>query len=116
MKKLPNITTIKKKAEKIKYPPTSRFHTRSKRCSLLVLPKHELRKLARHAGHEVVNGFNPNAKVYDNILVFDLNLKYLSAFRPIMQSGHILALDHILKHAGYIERLRLTPYQLLHCN
>lgn len=66
MKKLPNNTNTayKKKTEKIKYPPTSRFYTRSKRCSLLVLPKHELRKLARHAGYDFVNGFNPNAKVY----------------------------------------------------
>lgn len=67
MKKLPNNTVIKKKAEKINYPPTSRFYTCSKRCSLLVLPKHELRKLARHAGLDAVNGFNPNAKVQNNI-------------------------------------------------
>lgn len=63
MKKIQSNSTVKKKAEKIKYPPTSRFYTRSKRCSLLVLPKHELRKLARHAGHDIVNGFNPNGKV-----------------------------------------------------
>ncbi|VVC31946.1 Hypothetical protein CINCED_3A007015 [Cinara cedri] len=60
-------TAIKKKAEKINYPPTSRFYTRSKRCSLLVLPKHELRKLARHAGYDIVNGFNPNAKTNNAI-------------------------------------------------
>lgn len=70
MKKLPNNTVIKKKAEKINYPPTSRFYTRGKRCSLLVLPKHELRKLARHAGLDIINGFNPNAKVSYNILFF----------------------------------------------
>lgn len=33
-----------------------------------------------------------------------------------MPSGHILAQDHILKHAGCTEQLHLTPYQLLHCN
>jgi nucleosome-remodeling factor subunit BPTF len=63
LKKLPSSTIVKKKAEKINYPPTSRFYTRSKRSSLLILPKHELRKLARHAGHDIVNGYNPNSKV-----------------------------------------------------
>ncbi|XP_050535545.1 nucleosome-remodeling factor subunit NURF301 isoform X2 [Daktulosphaira vitifoliae] len=62
-----NITNIRKKPEKIKYPPTSRFYTRNKQSSILVLPKHEIRKLARHAGFDVVNGFNPNAKTNNAI-------------------------------------------------
>lgn len=115
MKKLlSNNVPVKKKAEKIKYPPTSRFYTRSKRCSLLILPKHELRKLARHGGHDIVSGFNPNSKVYDNNFFFFLVIHYYYiSFRQIMLYGHILAQDHILKHAGFIEQLCLILYQLL---
>lgn len=82
MKKSTNLLNVKKKTEKINYPPTSRFHTRSKRCSLLILPKHELRKLARHAGIDVVNGFNPNSKVlFENIVLLTLYFVYVSIFQ-----------------------------------
>lgn len=112
-----NNVPVKKKTEKIKYPPTSRFYTRSKRCSLLVLPKHELRKLARHGGHDIVNGFNPNSKVIVDIFFKFLVTDYFYLFfRPIIQYGHILAQDHILKHAGFTEQSCLTPYQLLRYN
>uniref|UniRef100_A0A8D8MA99 Nucleosome-remodeling factor subunit NURF301 n=1 Tax=Cacopsylla melanoneura TaxID=428564 RepID=A0A8D8MA99_9HEMI len=47
----------RRKRQQVKYPHCSTFHTRSKRRSLLVLPQHELRKLARHAGRLSVQGF-----------------------------------------------------------
>ncbi|KAL4097583.1 hypothetical protein QTP88_022332 [Uroleucon formosanum] len=88
LKKLPsNNVPVKKKAEKIKYPPTSRFYTRSKRCSLLVLPKHELRKLARHGGHDFVNGFNPNGKTNNAIWPYPCSRPYFKTcwlYRTIM--------------------------------
>ncbi|XP_050437023.1 nucleosome-remodeling factor subunit NURF301 isoform X2 [Adelges cooleyi] len=77
LKKLPmNSTNVRKKPEKIKYPPTSRFYTRNKKCSLLVLPKHELRKLARHAGLDVINGFNPNAKTNNSMWPYPCSRPY----------------------------------------
>ncbi|XP_003241005.1 nucleosome-remodeling factor subunit NURF301 isoform X2 [Acyrthosiphon pisum] len=82
-----NNVPVKKKAEKIKYPPTSRFYTRSKRCSLLVLPKHELRKLARHGGHDFVNGFNPNGKTNNAIWPYPCPRPYFKTcwlYRTIM--------------------------------
>ncbi|XP_050054752.1 nucleosome-remodeling factor subunit NURF301 isoform X3 [Aphis gossypii] len=78
---------VKKKAEKIKYPPTSRFYTRSKRCSLLVLPKHELRKLARHGGHDIVSGFNPNSKTNNAVWPYPCPRPYFKTcwlYRTIM--------------------------------
>ncbi|CAI6343705.1 unnamed protein product [Macrosiphum euphorbiae] len=86
-KPVSNNVPVKKKAEKIKYPPTSRFYTRSKRCSLLVLPKHELRKLARHGGHDFVNGFNPNGKTNNAIWPYPCPRPYFKTcwlYRTIM--------------------------------
>ncbi|XP_015374966.1 PREDICTED: nucleosome-remodeling factor subunit NURF301-like isoform X3 [Diuraphis noxia] len=86
-KLLSNNVPVKKKAEKIKYPPTSRFYTRSNRCSLLVLPKHELRKLARHGGHDIVNGFNPNSKTNNAIWPYPCPRPYFKTcwlYRTIM--------------------------------
>ncbi|XP_075969552.1 nucleosome-remodeling factor subunit NURF301 E(bx) isoform X2 [Anticarsia gemmatalis] len=52
----------KKKRTPVKYPLCSTFHTRSKAKTLMVLPHHELRKLCRQAGHNMVTGFSHNAK------------------------------------------------------
>lgn len=52
----------KKKRTPVKYPLCSTFHTRSKAKTLMVLPHHELRKLSRQAGHNMVSGFSHNAK------------------------------------------------------
>jgi len=61
LKKL--VTDKKKKRTPVKYPLTSTYTTKSKKRSLLVLPQHELRKLARLGGKTAVSGFHHLAKV-----------------------------------------------------
>lgn len=59
-----NINDCKrKKRAHVKYPQNSQFQTRSKKRNLLILPQHELRKLARLAGRIPVQGYNHVAKV-----------------------------------------------------
>lgn len=53
----------RKKRTPVKYPLCSTFQTRSKRRNMLILPQHELRKLARHGGRIPVNGYHHLAKV-----------------------------------------------------
>lgn len=53
----------KKKRTPVKYPLCSTFCTKNKHRSILLLPQHELRKLARHGGRTPVFGFNHSAKV-----------------------------------------------------
>ncbi|XP_049831961.1 nucleosome-remodeling factor subunit NURF301 isoform X2 [Schistocerca gregaria] len=52
----------RKKRTPVKYPLCSTFQTRSKRRNMLILPQHELRKLARHSGRLPVNGYHHLAK------------------------------------------------------
>ncbi|XP_051172895.1 nucleosome-remodeling factor subunit NURF301-like isoform X2 [Leptopilina boulardi] len=52
----------KKKRTPVKYPLCSTFCTKNKHRSILLLPQHELRKLARHGGRTPVFGFNHSAK------------------------------------------------------
>lgn len=52
----------KKKRTTVKYPLCSTFHTKSKAKSIMVLPAHELSKLARNGGRLQANGFNHNSK------------------------------------------------------
>ncbi|RZF42669.1 hypothetical protein LSTR_LSTR001464 [Laodelphax striatellus] len=53
----------RKKRAQVKYPHCSTFQTKSKKRNLLILPQHELRKLARLSGRVMVNGFNHLAKI-----------------------------------------------------
>ncbi|XP_039292245.1 nucleosome-remodeling factor subunit NURF301 isoform X2 [Nilaparvata lugens] len=53
----------RKKRAQVKYPHCSTFQTKSKKRNLLILPQHELRKLARLSGRIMVNGFNHLAKI-----------------------------------------------------
>lgn len=64
LKKVTNNLLIDKKKRKqvIKYPVCSTFQTKKGIKSLLVLPKYEVRKLARHAGRIFINGFHALAK------------------------------------------------------
>ncbi|XP_045474832.1 nucleosome-remodeling factor subunit NURF301 isoform X2 [Harmonia axyridis] len=63
LKKLPNNTEVKKKRRlNIRYPVCSTFQAKSGIDSILVLAKHEGRKLARNAGRVYINGFNTLAK------------------------------------------------------
>ncbi|SPP86933.1 nucleosome-remodeling factor subunit NURF301 isoform X1 [Drosophila guanche] len=55
-------TTILKKATYARYPLISNFLTHKKKRSLLVLPRYELRKLARLGGRSATNGFHHGAK------------------------------------------------------
>ncbi|XP_075219983.1 nucleosome-remodeling factor subunit NURF301 E(bx) isoform X3 [Lycorma delicatula] len=57
------INERRKKRLQVKYPHCSTFQTKSKKRNLLILPQHELRKLARQSGRTLVFGFNHLAKV-----------------------------------------------------
>lgn len=52
----------KKKRVPVKYPLCSTFQTRKGVRSIMVLPQHEVRKLARYAGRISVSGFHAMAK------------------------------------------------------
>lgn len=52
----------KKKRIPVKYPLCSTFQTRKGIRSIMVLPQHEMRKLARHAGRISIHGFHAMAK------------------------------------------------------
>ncbi|XP_072747484.1 LOW QUALITY PROTEIN: nucleosome-remodeling factor subunit NURF301 [Anoplolepis gracilipes] len=52
----------RKKRTPVKYPLCSTFCTRNKHRSILVLPQHELRKMARVGGKTPVQGFHHQAK------------------------------------------------------
>lgn len=52
----------KKKRTPVKYPLCSTFHTRSKAKTIMVLPRHELKKVSRRGGYSHVVGFGHNAK------------------------------------------------------
>ncbi|XP_047346621.1 nucleosome-remodeling factor subunit NURF301 isoform X1 [Vespa velutina] len=52
----------RKKRTPVKYPLCSTFCTKNKRRSILLLPQHELRKLARVGGRIPVQGFHHMAK------------------------------------------------------
>lgn len=54
----------KKKRTPVKYPLCSTFCTKNKHRSILLLPQHELRKLARVGGRIQVQGFHHMAKVF----------------------------------------------------
>lgn len=52
----------RKKRTPVKYPLCSTFSTKTKKRSILLLPQHELRKLARVGGKAPVGGFHQIAK------------------------------------------------------
>lgn len=60
----------RKKRTPVKYPLCSTFCTKNKRRSILLLPQHELRKLARLGGRTPVQGFHHMAKVCMCICVY----------------------------------------------
>lgn len=60
----------KKKRVPVKYPLCSSFLTKSKHRSLLLLPQHELRKLARVGGKIPGQGFHQVAKVRRFLQIF----------------------------------------------
>ncbi|XP_018314724.1 nucleosome-remodeling factor subunit NURF301 isoform X2 [Mycetomoellerius zeteki] len=63
LKKVVNTTADrKKKRTPVKYPLCSTFCTKNKQRSILVLPRHELRKLSRVGGKTPVQGFHHQAK------------------------------------------------------
>lgn len=53
----------RKKRTPVKYPMCSAFTSKNKHRSILILPQHELRKLARLGGRIPVQGFHHMAKV-----------------------------------------------------
>lgn len=57
----------KKKRQVVKYPVCSTYQTRKSIKSILVLPKHDVRKLARHAGRIQIHGFHAMAKPNNSV-------------------------------------------------
>ncbi|XP_012274975.1 nucleosome-remodeling factor subunit NURF301 isoform X2 [Orussus abietinus] len=57
----------KKKRTPVKYPLCSTFSTKNKHRSILLLPQHELRKLARLGGRTPVHGFHHMAKANTSV-------------------------------------------------
>lgn len=68
LKKLPNqIDLRRKKRQVVKYPACSTFQARRGVHSILVLPKHDARKLARNAGRIQIPGYNILAKQNNSV-------------------------------------------------
>lgn len=69
LKKIPTAAAAdkKKKRQAIKYPISSTFQTKKGIKSLLVLPKPDIKKLARNAGRIHINGFHTLAKPNNSI-------------------------------------------------
>ena len=63
LKRIQSVADSKKTSRVVKYPLASTFCTKSKQMrSILVLVKHELKRLSRNAGQVQVDGFNYTAK------------------------------------------------------
>lgn len=67
LKKVPSLDSKRKNKQIVKYPACSSFKTSKSCSSLLVLPPHDVRKLARNAGRIYVPGFNTLAKANNSI-------------------------------------------------
>lgn len=68
LKKIPNVPADKKKKRPvIKYPISSTFQTKKGIKSVLVLPKPDIKKLARNAGRIHINGFHALAKPNNSV-------------------------------------------------
>nr|CAI5851603.1 unnamed protein product [Callosobruchus analis] len=68
LKKIPTaVDARRKKRQIVKYPACSSFSARKGCTSLLVLPKHETRKLARNAGRLQITGFHHLAKPNNSV-------------------------------------------------
>nr|XP_023027352.1 nucleosome-remodeling factor subunit NURF301 [Leptinotarsa decemlineata] len=68
LKRVPTTLELKRKRRQVvKYPACSTFRSRNNRSSLLVLPRHETRKLARNAGRIHINGFHALAKANNSV-------------------------------------------------
>ncbi|CAH1971965.1 unnamed protein product [Acanthoscelides obtectus] len=68
LKKIPTaVDARRKKRQIVKYPACSSFIARKGCTSLLVLPKHETRKLARNAGRLQITGFHHLAKPNNSV-------------------------------------------------
>lgn len=68
LKKVAIVTNEKRKKRQIvKYPICSTFQTRKHIRSILVLPKHDIRKLARNAGRIQIQGFHQMAKPNNSV-------------------------------------------------
>ncbi|CAH0555321.1 unnamed protein product [Brassicogethes aeneus] len=67
LKKIPNIDPKRKKRPIVKYPACSTFQTKNGGTTLLILSKHEMRKLARNAGRIQAAGFHALAKPNNSV-------------------------------------------------
>ncbi|KAF4525587.1 hypothetical protein B566_EDAN015525 [Ephemera danica] len=94
----------RRKKMTIKYPVSSKFCTQSKKETILVLPQHDLRKLARRGGTYYVHGFNHNAKANQSVWPYPCS-------RPLFKTCWLYRTAHLNSLSGVAMQLRI----LWHC-
>lgn len=101
LKRVPTqIETKRKKRQVIKYPVCSSYRTRRGKSSLLVLPQHEVRKLARHAGRIHINGYHALAKPNNSIWPYPCS-------RPLFKTCWIYRTGNIKSLGAVALQLRI---------
>lgn len=101
LKKIPTATTDKKKKRQvIKYPISSTFQTKKGIKSVLVLPKPDVKKLARNAGRIHINGFHALAKPNNSIWPYPCS-------RPLFKTCWIYRTVNLRSLAAVALQLRI---------
>ncbi|XP_030753207.1 nucleosome-remodeling factor subunit NURF301 isoform X3 [Sitophilus oryzae] len=68
LKKIPTQMELRRKRRQVvKYPACSKFQSKKGVASMLVLPQHDVRKLARNAGRIYISGYNFLAKQNNSV-------------------------------------------------
>lgn len=101
LKKIPNqIDLRRKKRQIVRYPASSTFQARKGVSSLLVLPQHDVRKLARNAGRIQVPGYNIMAKQNNSVWPYP-------CARPLFKTCWIYRTVNLKSLAGAALQLRI---------
>ncbi|XP_026472283.1 nucleosome-remodeling factor subunit NURF301-like, partial [Ctenocephalides felis] len=91
----------KKKTQHIKYPVVASFRTRNKHKTIMVLPQHELKTLARHAGRLPVNGYHHLAKPNTAVWPYPCS-------RPLFKTCWLYRTVHLRSLAAVALQLRIV--------
>ena len=68
LKRIKSVSDPKAKSKEIKYPPAPSFHSKSRdKYNILILAKHDVKRLARKAGQVTAEGFNYAAKANNQV-------------------------------------------------
>uniref|UniRef100_A0AAR5PPQ8 Nucleosome-remodeling factor subunit NURF301 n=1 Tax=Dendroctonus ponderosae TaxID=77166 RepID=A0AAR5PPQ8_DENPD len=101
LKKIPNQVDLRRKKRQIvKYPVSSTFQARKGVSSLLVLPQHDARKLARNAGRIQVPGYHIMAKQNNSVWPYP-------CARPLFKTCWIYRTINLKSLAGAALQLRI---------